>query len=353
MNRPPKKGSLTVTFSDTRLSRSFDDGWRAWIAENLVRGEPPEKLLSVLVSNGFDPAQASREIQLAQASPYLRGAERLANRIAKRDWVLDIRRKLARLIPGRNRVERRHKLSREEFLRDYYAAGRPVIITGMMDDWPALAKWTPDSLKARYGDRVVEIQADRNSNRQYEVEQPHHRKQVRFSEFIDTIQSSGETNDVYMTANNSGHNTEALADLWNDVVQIPEYLDGNDPRRGFFWFGPAGTVTPLHHDLTNNFMAQVYGRKLVRMVPAEEAAYVYNHLHCYSEVDLGNVDYGRFPLMRDATVLECELCPGEILFLPVGCWHYVRGLDISITMTFTNFLFDNDFHSNYRTYHEV
>jgi len=43
----------------------------------------------------------------------------------------------------------------------------------------------------------------------------------------------------------------------------------------------------------------------------------------------------------------------DLLFLPVGWWHHVRGLEISITMTFTNFVFDNDFHSTYRTYQGI
>ena len=38
---------------------------------------------------------------------------------------------------------------------------------------------------------------------------------------------------------------------------------------------------------------------------------------------------------------------------PVGWWHYVRGLEVSITMTFTNFVFDNDFYSIYRTYGDI
>jgi hypothetical protein len=44
--------------------------------------------------------------------------------------------------------------------------------------------------------------------------------------------------------------------------------------------------------------------------------------------------------------------PGELLFLPVGCWHFVEGLDVSITITFTNFKWDNDFLAAYPQHHD-
>jgi ribosomal protein L16 Arg81 hydroxylase len=51
-------------------------------------------------------------------------------------------------------------------------------------------------------------------------------------------------------------------------------------------------------------------------------------------------------------VLECVLEPGEILFLPVGWWHYVEALDISVTLASTNFHWQNDFYTNYPADHD-
>ncbi len=49
-------------------------------------------------------------------------------------------------------------------------------------------------------------------------------------------------------------------------------------------------------------------------------------------------------------MIDCEIGPGDLLFLPVGFWHDVKGLSISMTVTFTNFVFSNDFSSNYTTF---
>jgi hypothetical protein len=94
-------------------------------------------------------------------------------------------------------------------------------------------------------------------------------------------------------------------------------------------------------------MAQVLGRKRIVLMPACEIAHVYNHEHCFTQVDGRQVDLARYPRMAGVQQLSCTLHPGEVLFLPVGCWHFVEGLDISVTVSFTNFLWDNDFTADY------
>ena len=41
-------------------------------------------------------------------------------------------------IPAKHQIQRIHKPTPTEFYEKYYMKDRPVIITGMMDDWPAL-----------------------------------------------------------------------------------------------------------------------------------------------------------------------------------------------------------------------
>ena len=130
------------TFEKAPPFHPVTDDWRRWIAENVMLGGSRESILQVMTQGGLSPAESASEIDLACQSPYLRGAERLYNRLSKREWLLAAYRKLNRLRTDSGTIERRHQLSRGEFLDRYYCASRPVIITGMMDDWPALGKWS-------------------------------------------------------------------------------------------------------------------------------------------------------------------------------------------------------------------
>ena len=337
----------------TDVPRSFDDAWRRWIAENLLLDAAPSALHGVLVSHGFQADEATREIETALASPYFLGATRLRNRLRKREWILSVYSELHRMSAASGVVERRERLSREAFFEQYYFQNRPVIITGAFDFWPARSLWNWDYLRERCADREVEVQFGRESDANYEINQPMLKRMMRFADYVDLVEQSGPTNDFYMTANNTSYNRAALAALWTDVPPIDAYLDPASPDTGFFWMGPPGTKTPFHHDLTNNFMAQVIGRKHIKLVPLSDTPHMQNHLHCYSQVDGGAIDYESFPSVREAQLIECTLAPGELLFLPIGWWHYVEGLDASVTMTFTHFLRSNDFSRRYDTYHEL
>ncbi len=78
-----------------------------------------------------------------------------------------------------------------------------------------------------------------------------------------------------------------------------------------------------------------------------------NLFHVYCRSDGRKMPPSPRPDARQPCVLECILHPGEVLFLPVGCVHFVEALDVSVTVSFTNFLFDNDFTSSYATYQKV
>ncbi len=332
------------------LPKPMTDSLRKWVAENKMLGIPDISIVNALVANGINAEVAHSEIQAVVSHPYFQAGHNIGMALKKVESHLEASLKLAQLSPKLQQVERRSKLSKQDFLENYYATNTPVILTDMMGDWKALSQWTPDYLKVNYGKAKVEIQANRQSNPLYEIEVENHKRTILLSDYVDMVVSSGETNDFYMVANNKNIHRDELRSLLDDIKMFPDYLDANDSDlegKVFFWFGPAGTVTPLHHDPANLMMAHVYGRKHWRLISPDQIHLLYNYRGVFSQVDLDCPDYYKYPLFKNINIIEVTLEPGEVIFIPVGWWHHVKSLDISISMSFTNFLFPNHYEWHY------
>lgn len=320
--------------------------WRRWIAENKMLGIDDESLIEVLKQNGIEEQNAVKELAAIARHPYFEAGHWLAQKLRKIESLLDVYADLA-LLNSSSRfrtIERRNNLPRDEFLEKYYSTNRPVVLLDLMKNWNARTVWNPSYFKAFCGNETVEVMAGRDSDERYEVNSESHKTTMLFGDYIDRITKAGKGNDYYLVANNNLLQREGMKQLLDDIEIFPEYLDESHADGGvFFWFGPAGTITPLHHDAMNIFMSQVVGRKRVTLIPSCQIHRLYNDMGVYSEVNFEDPNYSEYPEFREAQVRSLVLKPGEVLFIPVGWWHHVHSLDLSVTVSFTNFLFPNHY----------
>ncbi|XP_031400951.1 lysine-specific demethylase JMJ30 isoform X2 [Punica granatum] len=200
-------------------------------------------------------------------------------------------------------VAKRSALSLEGFLREFFLSGSPVIISDCMSHWPARAKWNDlDYLKSVAGDRTVPVEVGRNylcSDWKQEL--------ITFSQFLERMQSS-DCPPTLLTYLAQHQLFDQISELRKDIL-VPDYCfaGGGGLRSVNAWFGPAGTVTPLHHDPHHNILAQV---------------------------DLDNIDEKEFPKIVDSEFVDCILEAGEMLYIPPKWWHYVRSLTASLSVSF-------------------
>ncbi|KAL9627714.1 MAG: hypothetical protein Q9164_007516, partial [Protoblastenia rupestris] len=261
-------------------------------------------------------------------------------------------------------ITRRFALSMEQFAR-YLSTGEPLVITDAIAHWPAFHErpWkSPEYLlkKTFGGRRLIPVELGRSY-----TDAGWGQSIITFKEFINRYMlrsdNEGGAEDIAYLAQ---HDLFAQIPSLRNDISVPDYCytDPPQPAPGTplsrkpapekldgpllnAWFGPAGTVSPLHTDPYHNILCQVVGRKYVRLYSPEESENLYPRgtegggvdMSNTSEVDVeGDVDEmnRKFPLFREAKYVETVLEEGECLYIPIGWWHYIKGLSVSFSVSF-------------------
>ncbi len=323
---------------------AIDASWQQWIAENCLRNCTEASMVETMVKAGIDAAEGAAAIRAMQNHPALAAARRQQQIHMKLESMVGNQHKVHALNPRFARIEKRAGVSRDEFLERYVHASRPVVLTDLAGDWPAMKRWSPQDLKQRFGHLEVEVQVERSGDPDYEKNKVQHRRKVLLAPFVDRVVTGGATNDYYLTASNENLRRPEFAPLLQDIGTMPPYCRADAlSGSGSFWFGPAGTLTPLHHDTLMLLHTQVVGRKRWRFISPLQTPLVYNHFEVYSPVDIDKPDLSRYPLFAQTTILDVTVEPGETMFLPLGWWHQVTSLDVSMSFSFTNMDVPNEY----------
>ena len=164
---------------------------------------------------------------------------------------------------------------------------------------------------------MIEYQGGRTKKTDFEIYKDVHRSEMPFDQFIDLICSGSTGNDAYITAYNSAGNKDVLSALHADLGFLDKFLSRDvESPNGMMWIGLAGTVTSLHHDLTDNFIAQLVGRKRLKLVAPGNVGRLYNYKHVFSRIsdlEYSALYWTQFPLLESAMSYDVVLSPGEIL----------------------------------------
>ncbi|EXJ67916.1 uncharacterized protein A1O5_09263 [Cladophialophora psammophila CBS 110553] len=303
---------------------------------------------------------------------------------------------------------------------------QPAVLTNIMKHWPALEKWQRTSfwLDATIGGRrLVPVEVGRSY-----VDDDWSQKIVPFQDFLSLyILQSTDHGSNAGTGKNIQTGYLAQHDLFKQIpalrkdIATPDYcyLDaptaepgtpvalskaresmkktshpktippetrdppdddaademglGDEPQTNI-WFGPAWTISPLHHDPYHNILCQVVGTKYVRLYspqhskrllprpedePAPHVSSTGNakctkgdvndgeqrcetiDMSNTSQVDIAAMETSPledwdevYPGINQVPYVECVLEAGQALYIPIGWWHYVRSCSVGVSVSF-------------------
>jgi [protein]-arginine 3-hydroxylase / protease len=242
--------------------------------------------------------------------------------------------------------------SPEQLWRDYQSKRRPVLIRGLADDW-AVSRWTPQRLRERLPGLMIRYETwegDEHLDDPVEFFKVHQRSHTAsLAEFIDMMERAAEPTRKFYCAGFPIF--DEVPQLRRDLGPLDRYMGLPSwlpaPARArlqvtpYLWLGPAGCLSPLHFDRSENFFMMVHGRKQWIMVPPEDSAAVYfpspqlsSSVVHFSPVDAEHPDLARFPRFAEARKFHVTVEQGDVLYTPAGWWHHVRALTHSIALNF-------------------
>ena len=246
-------------------------------------------------------------------------------------------------------LDRVRGITAREFFHEYYAKRKPVVLEGMMDDWPAMQRWSFDHFREEYGAEEVRVGRCFGETQKMELG-PY----INEMHDLDPEGRSAGLPPLYMEGWYYKEQRPELADDYT-VPRFfgPDWIEAKwfpfNPRPLFhaILIGPKGAFTKLHYDqlATHSWNAQVVGRKRWIFVSPDQKPNTYIETRQdaghHPGTDVDDPDLERYPLMGDLRYLTATVHPGEMVWFPSMWMHQVISLDDTISITH-NYLASNN-----------
>ena len=221
------------------------------------------------------------------------------------------------------------------FEREHVRAGRPALFRGAARDWTAVERWSDVAYLAdAAGESAVRAVDPATGSADFVPlrtfwENAFAQDGLPFTSINATVQRRGQPG--------------VVAPLGPDLSPVDWLADGAGPEVTKLFAG-RDTRSGLHfHPDTDAFLCQIVGRKRVMLFGPGDSRNLYpvpwySPYVCFSRVVFDRAgawpDLDEFPRLAQTSPLECEVEPGDVLFLPIYWWHVVWGLGTAICATY-------------------
>ncbi len=221
-----------------------------------------------------------------------------------------------------------HKITRKDFEQNYYYPQKPVVIKGLVDDYPASKKWDFQFFKDEMGDMEVGVFDGALERADRSFKKPDY--YLKFREYLDEIEK-GPTKKRLFLFNPFKQNKRLFEDF-----EFPKICSGFLRSFPFMFFGGDGSVTRIHQDMDMScvFLTQFTGKKRVVLFDPKYSTLLYRlPYNVHTAVNIEKPDYEKYPGLKYVEGREAILEFGDTIFIPSGWWHHIEYVGSGFSMS--------------------
>jgi jumonji domain-containing protein 7 len=242
---------------------------------------------------------------------------------------------------------------------DALASNQPTVFRGAALDWPARQLWTADRLREQSGDVLLSVKASadgRFEGVESAADWPEQRDlpayvrqhlahpelvtvraadvALTMRELLDTFSSSSNETSLYLEYTSFDAIPMLAAGVPRPLFPFAGFLQRSHLN---VWLGDGRTTGKLHFDEYENVLAQVVGRKVFKLISANNRSFESHIREVQFEYDRSHGKLRRsrllestsmtmapFANVRDDEVFTCNVEPGDVFVLPAFTWHEVQ-----------------------------
>ncbi len=234
-----------------------------------------------------------------------------------------------------SKVDKVADISSKEFLQEYKANSKPVVLKNITKDWPAKKRWSLEYFESLGGDKEVNLY-DSKPSTDYKLQHAAETS-MPLREYFKILRDGEQ--DLRMF----------FFDMLREIPTLKD--DFSFPKIGLKFFKKLPVMfvagnrakVQMHFDIdyADIFLCHFGGKKKVILFPPDQTPLMY-HVPCsfsaYYDVDFENPDYEKYPALKYVKGgCEVELEHGDVLYIPPGWWHYIIYEEISYSMAIRSF----------------
>ncbi|KAL0484050.1 hypothetical protein AKO1_004664 [Acrasis kona] len=277
----------------------------------------------------------------------------------------------------------KQKPSPDDFYFHYVSQNKPVVIQNGVDDWKAMESWRDNQYFIdKLGETKIKVavtpngRADAIHNAMFCMPQE---VDMTIGQFFDQLKNQDKVH--YVQHQNGNFLDESFSSLWQDVESDLDFATKafrSGPDVTNIWIGDHRSVSSPHKDPYENIYVVVCGVKVFYLLPPCSQPWLHEEMYhqaLYSlnkddnwvskpieqsdpipwiPVDLSNIDYEKYPLMKNVQPIKVTVKAGEILYLPALWYHQVEQRDDNSGRCIAvNYWYDSPLLSHYHNTHTM